>query len=212
MPLDILCFLGGREEMAHSLEARLPFLDHKLFDLAENDPGRLQDAPRSREGCPARRSEGYFARGYSPPPKKRMVPSEAVDLLGSDRAAAKKFDFYLTKAAFESAGIFSFRAYGVAHLPGARAASEGAEAEAAEAKCEQAYHANDASEHASPYVCRTPTLGGSGPPLAISLFGGLLLQATQRRCFGSYGKGFAEREASDPPLHQIGTALGVKVT
>ena len=38
MPLDILCFLGDREEMAHSLEARLPFLDHLLYDEAKRIP------------------------------------------------------------------------------------------------------------------------------------------------------------------------------
>ena len=46
MPLDILCYLGDREEMAHSIEARLPFLDHKLYDVAKAIPVDLQDAQR----------------------------------------------------------------------------------------------------------------------------------------------------------------------
>ena len=42
MPFDILCYLGDREEMAHSLEARLPFLDHHLYDMAKSIPVDLK--------------------------------------------------------------------------------------------------------------------------------------------------------------------------
>ena len=117
MPLDILCFLGDREEMAHSLEARLPFLDHKLFDLAKSIPvdlklrrglekAVLRDAAKGilPEDLRLRRKSGF------------MLTSEAVDLFGSDLAAVERFEPYLTKQAFERAGIFSYRAYRLARL------------------------------------------------------------------------------------------------
>jgi asparagine synthase (glutamine-hydrolysing) len=125
MPLDILCFLGDREEMAHSLEARLPFLDHKLYETAKWIPvdfkmrgdlekAVLRDAAREilPEDLRLRRKRGF------------MLTSDSVDLFGSDRTAAAKFRRYLSRAAFERAGIFSYRAYLLASLfaraPGAK--------------------------------------------------------------------------------------------
>jgi asparagine synthase (glutamine-hydrolysing) len=117
MPFDILCFLGDREEMAHSLEARLPFLDHKLYDLARSIPGDfkmrsglekavLRDAAKGilPEDVRLRRKSGF------------MLTSEAVDFFGSDRVAGRKFECYLTKQSFERAGAFSYRAYRLARV------------------------------------------------------------------------------------------------
>jgi asparagine synthetase B (glutamine-hydrolysing) len=72
MPLDILCFLGDREQMAHSLEARLPFRDHKLYDAAKMDTSRLQDARWHRESSAARCRRGRLARRYPSSPKDRV--------------------------------------------------------------------------------------------------------------------------------------------
>jgi len=112
MPLDILCFLGDREEMAHSLEARVPFLDHKLYDAARQIPvdfkmrdgiekAILRDAAKGilPEGLRLRRKSGF------------MLTSEAVDLFGADRKATEKLRSYLSKEAFDRSRIFSFRAY-----------------------------------------------------------------------------------------------------
>ena len=117
MPFDILCYLGDREEMAHSLEARLPFLDHVLYDLAKWVPidlkvrdglekAVLRDAATGLlpEDLRLRRKTGF------------MATSETVDFLGSDRRAAKAFRTYLTRAAFARAGVFSYRAYLAAYL------------------------------------------------------------------------------------------------
>jgi asparagine synthase (glutamine-hydrolysing) len=112
MPFDILCYLGDREEMAHSLEARLPFLDHQLYDAAKWIPvdlkvrgdlekAVLRDAAAGilPDDLRLRRKSGF------------MLTSEAVDLFGADRDAAKRFRPYLTRAAFERAKLFSYRAY-----------------------------------------------------------------------------------------------------
>jgi asparagine synthase (glutamine-hydrolysing) len=112
MPFDILCFLGDREEMAHSLEARLPFLDHHLYDLARQIPvdlkfrdgvekAVLRDAAKALlpDELRLRRKAGF------------MLTSESVDLFGADRGFADKYDPYLSKQAFDEAGVFSYRAY-----------------------------------------------------------------------------------------------------
>jgi len=117
MPFDILCYLGDREEMAHSLEARLPFLDHKLYDAAKWIPvdnkmrGGMEKAVLrdSAEGLlpedvRLRRKSGF------------MLTSDAIDFYGADRNAAAKFKRYLSKPMFESAQIFSYRAYLTASL------------------------------------------------------------------------------------------------
>ena len=117
MPLDILCYLGDREEMAHSLEARLPFLDHQLYDAAKwipvdlkmrNDLEKavLRDAAKGilPEDLRLRKKSGF------------MLTSDAVDFFGADHQAAKKFGVYLSKERFEQAQLFSYRAYLTASL------------------------------------------------------------------------------------------------
>lgn len=117
MPFDILCFLGDREEMAHSLEARLPFLDHQLYDAAKHiavdlkmrdgvEKAILRDAAEGvlPDSIRLRRKSGF------------MMTSDGVDLFGADRAAARSFSKHLTKEAFERARVFSFGAYRLASL------------------------------------------------------------------------------------------------
>jgi asparagine synthase (glutamine-hydrolysing) len=112
MPLDILCYLGDREEMAHSLEARLPFLDHKLYDVAKwisvdfkvrdgLEKAVLRDAAKGilPDDLRLRRKTGF------------MATSEVVDFFASDRKAAQTFRRHLSRQVFERAQVFSYRAY-----------------------------------------------------------------------------------------------------
>jgi asparagine synthase (glutamine-hydrolysing) len=125
MPLDILCYLGDREEMAHSLEARLPFLDHRLYETARDIPADfklsdgvekavLRDAAKGilPEDLRLRRKSGF------------MLTSDAVDLFGADRKLTESLQHHLSKEAFERAGVFSYRAYLaiglLARTPGAK--------------------------------------------------------------------------------------------
>ena len=114
MPLDILCFLGDREEMAHSLEARLPYLDHKLYDLARTIPvdlkmrgdiekAVLRDAAMDivPEEIRMRKKSGF------------MLTSDPIDFFGRDREAADRLLLYLSRDAFDGAQIFSYGAYRV---------------------------------------------------------------------------------------------------
>ena len=117
MPLDILCFLGDRGEMAHSLEARIPFLDHKLYDAAKSIPvdfkmcegtekAVLRDAAKGiiPEDLRLRRKAGF------------MLTSNAIDFFGVDRQVTENLRSYLSKDAFERAQVFSYRTFIVLSL------------------------------------------------------------------------------------------------
>jgi asparagine synthase (glutamine-hydrolysing) len=112
MPIDILGFLGDRVEMAHSLEIRVPFLDHKLYDMAKWIPDDfkmrdgiekavLRDAGKGviPEDLRMRRKQGF------------MITSDPIDLFGADWDATRSLRVYLSKEAFDEAGIFSYRTY-----------------------------------------------------------------------------------------------------
>jgi len=112
MPIDILGFLGDRVEMAHSLEVRVPFLDHKLYDMAKWIPDDfkmrdgvekavLRDAGKGivPEDLRTRRKQGF------------MITSDPIDLFGTDSEATESLRIYLSREAFEAARVFSYRTY-----------------------------------------------------------------------------------------------------
>jgi asparagine synthase (glutamine-hydrolysing) len=115
MPIDILGFLGDRVEMAHSLEVRVPYLDHKLYDAAKDIPvdfkmrdgtekAVLRDAAKGLlpEDLRLRRKLGF------------MFTSDPIDLFGTDRAMTEKLRRHLSRDAFDRAGVYSYGAYRVA--------------------------------------------------------------------------------------------------
>jgi asparagine synthase (glutamine-hydrolysing) len=117
MPFDILCYLGDREEMAHSLEARLPFLDHKLYDAAKWIPVDYKIRAGVEKAVLRDAAEGILPADVRCRRKSGfMLTSEAVDFSGIDRGAARRFERFLTKQMFEEAEVFSYRAYLVANL------------------------------------------------------------------------------------------------
>lgn len=112
MPLDILCYLGDREEMAHSLEARLPFLDHHLYDAAKSIPADLK-MRNGVEKAVLRDAAGGILPEDLRMRRKRgfMLTSEPVDFFGADRAGARQLrSRFLSKDAFDAAQVFSYRA------------------------------------------------------------------------------------------------------
>ena len=117
MPIDILGFLGDRVEMAHSLEVRVPYLDHKLYDTTKWIPADfklrggvekavLRDAAKGLlpEDIRTRRKLGF------------MLTSDKIDLFGADRELTQSLRPYLSREAFDGARIFSYRAYRLASL------------------------------------------------------------------------------------------------
>ncbi len=112
MPLDILCFLGDREEMAHSLEARLPFLDHKLYEAAKFIPVDLKMKDGVEKAVLRRAAKTVLPDDLAERRKVGfMLTSDTVDLFGRDRRLASNLKPYLSRKAFKRAEIFSYRSY-----------------------------------------------------------------------------------------------------
>jgi asparagine synthase (glutamine-hydrolysing) len=117
MPLDILCYLGDREEMAHSLEARLPFLDHKLYDAAKAIPVDFKMRDGVEKAILREAAEGILPDDLRLRRKSGfMLTSDAVDFFGADRKLTQKLQHYLSKAAFDRSQVFSYPAYRVVTL------------------------------------------------------------------------------------------------
>jgi len=113
MPLDILCYLGDREEMAHSLEARLPFLDHELYDATKAIPVDFKMRGDTEKAVLREAAEGILPDDIRLRPKRGfMQTSEAVDFYGTDRTRTEALRRrHLTRDAFSSAQIFSYHAF-----------------------------------------------------------------------------------------------------
>ncbi len=105
----ILTTIGDRQEMAHSIEGRTPFLDHTLFEKARSIPERFKihngvDKYVLREAFKTEVTEeiyGHEKWPFSAPPlwvKKGLYP--ILDLL---------IDRYLSNSAINKTGIFNYR-------------------------------------------------------------------------------------------------------
>ena len=113
MPLDILCYLGDREEMAHSLEARVPFVDHQLYDAAKCIPVDLKMRNGVEKAVLRDAATGILPEDLRTRRKSGFIlTSDAADFLGVDRVATDKLRReYLSKETFERTQIFSYRTY-----------------------------------------------------------------------------------------------------
>jgi len=118
MPFDILAYLGDREEMAHSLEARLPFLDHHLYDAAKFIPVDFKMRDGIEKAVLRDAAEGILPDDLRMRRKSGfMLTSDAADFFGADRAMTEELRRrYLSKPAFERSGVFSYGAYRLASL------------------------------------------------------------------------------------------------
>lgn len=112
MPLDILCYLGDREEMAHSIEARLPFLDHKLYDVAKAIPVDLKMRNGMEKAVLRDAAQGILPDDVRLRRKRGfMMTSDPIDFFGADRKVLDRLRPYLSQHAFDRAQVFSYRAY-----------------------------------------------------------------------------------------------------
>lgn len=117
MPLDILGYLGDRVEMAHSLEVRVPFLDHRLYDASKTIPVdlKLRDGVEKSvlrdaavgllpEETRLRRKLGF------------MLTSDKIDFFGADWNLTERFRPLLDRKVFDDVRIYSWRTYRVLEL------------------------------------------------------------------------------------------------
>jgi asparagine synthase (glutamine-hydrolysing) len=118
MPFDILAYLGDREEMAHSLEARLPFLDHHLYDSAKSIPADFKMRGGLEKAVLRDAAEGILPDDLRMRRKSGfMLTSDAADFFGADRAVTRELrKRYLSRQAFDRSRVFSYSAYRLASL------------------------------------------------------------------------------------------------
>jgi asparagine synthase (glutamine-hydrolysing) len=118
MPFDILAYLGDREEMAHSLEARLPFLDHHLYDAAKFVPVDFKMRDGLEKAVLRDAAEGILPDDLRMRRKSGfMLTSDAADFFGADRTTTEELRRrYLSKEAFERSRVFSYGAYRLASV------------------------------------------------------------------------------------------------
>jgi asparagine synthase (glutamine-hydrolysing) len=114
MPFGILSFLGDRSEMAHSLEARVPFLDHKLYDMAKSISVEYKASLKlaTEKAVVREAARTLLPEDLRERPKVAFtVTNAAEDFFGRDRAFTKELRPYLRKAAFERTQMFSYGTY-----------------------------------------------------------------------------------------------------
>lgn len=117
MPVDILGFLGDRVEMAHSLEVRVPFLDHKLYDAAKHIPVDFKMRDGVEKAVLRDAAKGILPDDLRLRPKQGfMFTSDRIDFHGADRGPTAKLRRHLSREAFDRSQIFSYRAYRVVSL------------------------------------------------------------------------------------------------
>ncbi len=106
LPRVILCAYGDRTEMAHSIEGRVPFLDHHLFEVARDIPVEH----KIRDGV-----EKYIIRKIA----EGLIPKEVVErrkwglstrvpsmLPGKHAALDRLLATYASAPALRRAGIY----------------------------------------------------------------------------------------------------------
>ncbi|MFO0994089.1 MAG: asparagine synthase (glutamine-hydrolyzing) [Hyphomicrobiales bacterium] len=117
MPLRILCYLGDRSEMAHSLEVRLPFLDHKLYEVARSIPVDFKVRNKVEKAVLREAARGVLPDDLRLRKKKGFMHTSAgLDFFGTDRTLTKTVRSYLGKDVFDAARVFSYGTYRVIRL------------------------------------------------------------------------------------------------
>ena len=112
MPLRILCFLGDRTEMAHSLEARLPFLDHKLYDKAKWIPVDFKMRDDVEKAVLRDAAKGILPEDLRLRRKRGFMHTSAIEeFFGADRPLTREARRYLRKQAFDRSRVFSYNSY-----------------------------------------------------------------------------------------------------
>src|SRR3546814_94552 len=104
MPVDILCFLGDRVEMAHSLEVRVPFLDHKLYDAAKHIPVDFKMRDGVEKAVLRDAAKGILPDDLRLRPKQGfMFTSDRIDFHGAARVPAAKLRGPLSRETYRRA-------------------------------------------------------------------------------------------------------------
>ena len=107
LPVFLLGYLGDREEMAHSIEGRLPFLDHKLVEFGCRLPSAMK-LQQNTEKYILRRAVGHMLPPSMKNLEKRMFLAPTKSTLALDRHDSE-FDHYLSTSYTQEVGLFKPR-------------------------------------------------------------------------------------------------------
>jgi len=94
--------------MAHSIEARTPFLDHKLVELVMNIPAQIRTNPKNLKYLFIRAMKGVLGDEIINAPKKGFILPIDRWLRGALR---KQVEHYLGENYLEKQGLFSKKLY-----------------------------------------------------------------------------------------------------
>lgn len=104
----ILCAYGDRMEMAHSIEGRVPFLDHVLFDVVKRIPLSYKIDSERHKIILRELAVGLVPEEVVNRPKWRFsTPHPAFDL-GHYESLDRLVDQYLSRAAIRRTGLFTW--------------------------------------------------------------------------------------------------------
>jgi asparagine synthase (glutamine-hydrolysing) len=107
LPFFLLSYLGDREEMAHSVEGRVPFLDHKLVEFATRLPAQMKLRGETEKYALHAAFDARLPKEMRAV-SKRMFLAPTLDTLGFFTEGA--FGELLSAKRIEEAGVFSARA------------------------------------------------------------------------------------------------------
>ena len=109
LPNVVLSAYGDRTEMAHSIEGRVPFLDHRLFEVARRSPvehniangtGKRVVRELARDLVPAEVGAREKWRFSTPRPCTKRGRSAALDRI---------LETYLSREAIGGSGLFDWK-------------------------------------------------------------------------------------------------------
>jgi asparagine synthase (glutamine-hydrolysing) len=106
LPRVILCAFGDRPEMAHSIEGRVPFLDHRLFEVARDIPVEYKIRRRVEKYIIRKMADGLLPKEVV---ERRKWPlSTQVPSMGPGKHAEmdRLLATYVSTPALRRAGIF----------------------------------------------------------------------------------------------------------
>ena len=110
LPGYILSSQGDRVAMAHAVEGRFPFLDHRVVEFAARIPPRLKMQGPAREAHPARGACAICCRRRSATaPKQPYRAPDSQSFVGAERAGLRRASC-LSAPAIAAPGYFDPRA------------------------------------------------------------------------------------------------------
>src|SRR5687768_7286650 len=106
LPGYILSAQGDRMAMAHGVEGRFPFLDHRVVEFAAGLPARFKMKALDEKYILKRAARGLVPRSIADRKKQPYRAPEATSFVGPDRPAPEYVTELLSPSRLASDGLF----------------------------------------------------------------------------------------------------------